>query len=232
MTFVDLDAPTPSSIGAQPSDGLLSAISALTTTADQLIYAIGADQAALTAFTAFARSLVAATDAAAARSGLGLGSMATQNSGAVAITGGTVSGLNSLGVESNIAGLSRHRILNVNNTAAVSRTSLVLGTGLAANNNGVFIETILNTNGTLDNRPGGPGLPFVFRSVGIDIADYTSARWAFSVPVQLPSYTLATLPIATTAAQSVYCSNLTGGAEYVFSDGTNWRRMSDRTIAN
>ncbi len=54
-----------------------------------------------------------------------------------------------------------------------------------------------------------------------------------AVPFYLPSYTLVTLPSATlSAAGIVYCSNLTGGAEFVFSDGTNWRRMSDRTIAN
>jgi hypothetical protein len=49
---------------------------------------------------------------------------------------------------------------------------------------------------------------------------------------QLRSYTVAALPAATTAGQMIYVSNMAGGAEPAFSDGTNWRRMSDRTVAS
>jgi hypothetical protein len=48
--------------------------------------------------------------------------------------------------------------------------------------------------------------------------------------IQLRSYTVATLPSAATAAQEIYVSNETGGATPAFSDGTNWRRVSDRAI--
>jgi hypothetical protein len=48
----------------------------------------------------------------------------------------------------------------------------------------------------------------------------------------LRSYTVAALPAATTAGQMIYVSNMAGGAEPAFSDGTNWRRMSDRTVAS
>lgn len=64
---VDIFAPS-----VQPDDPLLSAIAALNTAADQLIYTIGADQVALTALTSFARSLLAATNAAAVRTALEL----------------------------------------------------------------------------------------------------------------------------------------------------------------
>ncbi|MBI1291206.1 hypothetical protein GC173_08165 [bacterium] len=55
----------------QDGDPLLTAIAALTTAADQLVYTTGSDAVALTALTAFARGLLAATDAAAARSTIG-----------------------------------------------------------------------------------------------------------------------------------------------------------------
>lgn len=51
----------------------------------------------------------------------------------------------------------------------------------------------------------------------------------FSSPVQLPSYTVATLPTVGTATL-IYVSNETGGAVLAFSDGTNWRRVTDRAI--
>ena len=72
---------------------VLAGISAVTAAADQLIYANGANTFALTSFTAFGRSLVAAASASAAQTVLGLGSMATQAANAVAITGGTIDGI-------------------------------------------------------------------------------------------------------------------------------------------
>lgn len=44
------------------------------------------------------------------------------------------------------------------------------------------------------------------------------------------SYTVATLPSAATAGQMIYVSDESGGAVIAFSDGTNWRRMTDRNI--
>lgn len=48
----------------------------------------------------------------------------------------------------------------------------------------------------------------------------------------LPTYTVTTLPSATTPAQVIYVSNETGGAVLAFSDGTNWRRVTDRAIVS
>jgi hypothetical protein len=47
---------------------------------------------------------------------------------------------------------------------------------------------------------------------------------------QLRSYTVGTLPSAATAGQLIHVSNETGGAVPAFSDGTNWRRVTDRAI--
>ena len=52
-------------------------------------------------------------------------------------------------------------------------------------------------------------------------------------PNVLATFTLATLPSAAANPRlQVYCSDLTGQPAPVFSDGTNWRRVSDNTIAN
>ena len=50
--------------------------------------------------------------------------------------------------------------------------------------------------------------------------------------VQLTSYTVATLPVATTAAGLIFVSDETGGAVPTFSDGTNWRRVTDRAVVS
>ena len=48
----------------------------------------------------------------------------------------------------------------------------------------------------------------------------------------LPTYTVTTLPSASTPAQLIYVSNESGGATIAFSDGTNWRRVQDRAIVS
>jgi hypothetical protein len=46
----------------------------------------------------------------------------------------------------------------------------------------------------------------------------------------VPTYTVTTLPPANPAAQIIFVSNESGGAVLAFSDGTNWRRCTDRAI--
>ena len=47
---------------------------------------------------------------------------------------------------------------------------------------------------------------------------------------EAPSYTVATLPPVGGGTGIIYVSDETGGATLAFSDGTNWRRVQDRTI--
>lgn len=51
-----------------------------------------------------------------------------------------------------------------------------------------------------------------------------------SLRMQLPSFTVATLPAVGAAAGLIYVSDESGGAVPAFSDGTNWRRVTDRAI--
>lgn len=49
--------------------------------------------------------------------------------------------------------------------------------------------------------------------------------------LQLPTYTVATVPSAATYPRGwIYVSNESGGAVPAFSDGVNWRRCTDRAI--
>lgn len=68
---------------------------------------------------------------------------------------------------------------------------------------------------------------------------YASSSWitlnddhvAMGVGLKLLSYTVATVPTAAIGAGAlIYVSNESGGATPAFSDGTNWRRVSDRAI--
>jgi len=48
----------------------------------------------------------------------------------------------------------------------------------------------------------------------------------------LPSYNVAQLPAASPAGQMVFVPDESGGAVPAFSDGTNWRRVTDRAIVS
>lgn len=63
-------------------------------------------------------------------------------------------------------------------------------------------------------------------------SDISAKNGTFSGPVKLPSYTVSGVPSASTsgAGAQIYVSNETGGAVTAFSDGTNWRRVTDRAI--
>lgn len=71
----------------------LASVGSLAPAADRLAYYTGASAAALATVTAFARSLLDDADAATARATLGLGTLATQSSASVSITGGSIDGV-------------------------------------------------------------------------------------------------------------------------------------------
>lgn len=70
-------------------------------------------------------------------------------------------------------------------------------------------------------------------SAGVLSYDHSIDAWSITKELQLPTYTVAGLPAANTRPRAIaYCSNETGGAVIVYSDGTNWRRVTDRAIAS
>lgn len=77
----------------QAYDATLAGLAGVATAADKLIYATGSDTFTTTDLTSFGRSLIDDADNSAARTTLGLGSMATQASSNVTITGGSIDGI-------------------------------------------------------------------------------------------------------------------------------------------
>jgi hypothetical protein len=71
---------------------------------------------------------------------------------------------------------------------------------------------------------------------------YTGSAWAklaaalsfasldVGGPVGVASYTVSGVPSASTAGRVIYVSDESGGAVLAFSDGTNWRRVTDRAV--
>lgn len=56
---------------------------------------------------------------------------------------------------------------------------------------------------------------------------------AMKAPLRLMSYTVATVPDASLwAGALIYVSDESGGAVPAFSDGTDWRRVTDRTVVS
>lgn len=48
---------------------------------------------------------------------------------------------------------------------------------------------------------------------------------------RMASFNVAALPSATSPGELIFCPDETGGATILFSDGTNWRRVQDRSVA-
>mgnify|MGYP001560075264 CR=1 FL=1 len=67
----------------------------------------------------------------------------------------------------------------------------------------------------------------IVEALGMSVADDATLL------IQLKTYTVATLPSATTYPRGIiYVSNQSTGAEPAFSDGTNWRIFSTRAIVS
>ncbi len=96
-------------------------------------------------------------------------------------------------------------------------------------------------------RPNGRGedktfLPFLISRLVVLFTEH-SARGnqtlpkdgteAMEAPLILATYTVATLPSASANTRGlIYVSDETGGAVPAFSDGTNWRRVTDRVVVS
>lgn len=90
----------------QAYDAELAALAGLVSAADRVPYYTGSGTAALATFTSAGRALVDDADAAAQRTTLGLGTIATQASSSVSITGGSITGITDLALADGGTGAS------------------------------------------------------------------------------------------------------------------------------
>ena len=67
-------------------------------------------------------------------------------------------------------------------------------------------------------------------SVAYDLGTLILTGMIWPDQLKLPSFTVAGLPNVTPAGQMIFVSNATSGSIPAFSDGTNWRRVDDRSI--
>jgi hypothetical protein len=152
-----------------------------------------------------------------------------------------LSGINSFG---NIA-VSGETTVSADNTS--DTLTLAEGTGIsittdAANNvitiASVATDSIFATGGDMDlitqavTVSEDLGLVTDIATVEYDLGLIVTSGIIQPDSLILPSKTVAELAnlSASPAAQFVYCSNESGGSVPAFSDGTNWRRVTDRAI--
>jgi hypothetical protein len=115
-------------------------------------------------------------------------------------------------------------------TAAAAATNLGLGTTdspqFTAVNVGHASDTTIARSAAGVVTVEGQTVPT------LNLAHTWTLAQTFSAPPVVPSYTVAGVPSASPAAQIAYISNEAGGAVLAFSDGTNWRRVTDRAIVS
>jgi hypothetical protein len=100
--------------------------------------------------------------------------------------------------------------------------------------NGVVIGVIDNSSSHIRVKGLGSASARLINgsSNGIEVDSSNRVKFNSVVPIA-PSYTVSTLPSASTfAAGMIYVSNESGGAVLAFSDGTNWRRVTDRAVVS
>lgn len=126
----------------------LESLAGLAVTADTLPYGSGTNTYSLTPLTSFARTLLDDANNTAARTTLGLGTIATQNSSNVTITGGSISGITDLSVADGGTGAS---------TASAARTNLGLTIGTDVQAYNALLQAIAGLSMVADRYIYGTG---------------------------------------------------------------------------
>lgn len=69
-------------------------------------------------------------------------------------------------------------------------------------------------------------------SISYDLGLIVVTGLIYPTQFVMPSFTVSTLPSVNPAGQMLFVTDETGGAVPAFSDGTNWRRVTDRAIVS
>ena len=192
-----------------------------------MIYTTAADTYAVTDLTAAGRAILDDADAAAQRTTLGLGSIATQAANNVSITGGSITGITDLAVSDGGTGASSFTANNVllgNNTSAFQ----VVAPGTSGNvltSNGTTWTSATPAAGYTDAdvdthlNTGTAASGEVLSWTGSDY-DWITAGGAFSVIGTNNLAAIATLPALTTGTNNFVAgftagNSLTSGSHHV-----------------
>ncbi len=135
----------------QAYDAGLQSISGLTTSADQMIYTTASDTYATASLTAAGRAILDDADAAAQRTTLGLGTIATQAANSVSITGGSISGITDLAIADGGTGAS---------DAGTARTNLNVPTRTGGDASGTWGISITGNAATATTADQIDGIGF------------------------------------------------------------------------
>lgn len=150
-------------------------------------------------------------------------------------TAGTVTGWRNIAIGASSCGGLTSGENNVaigsstGNSITTGSSNVVIGYNIdaqsATSSNQLTIQNIIFGTGN-----SATGTTVSTGSIGIGIAA-PATKLDVDGPVKVKSYTVAGVPSATSIAGSIiYVSNETGGAVLAFSDGTNWRRVTDRSV--
>lgn len=173
--------------------------------------------------TSFGADLIDSADASEARATLGLGALATYGASNLPALGiGTAS--SSYGLTIDIGTALGARIVttgsDIGNPGLAFSDGGVSGvSGASASLSAAFFGTYSAHDAILVR---GQAERLRATANGVTI----------SGSMRLPTYTVAGVPSASThgAGAMIYVSNESGGAVVAFSDGTNWRRVTDRAV--
>lgn len=170
-----------------------------------------------------------ATSASAARTALGLGSIATQASSAVSVTGGSITGITDLAVADGGTGASTLTgYLKGNGTSAFTASSTVPVADIAFGSLTSYTPTITSGSGTITTKSATGAYykvgKLVFVTITIQITtNGTGAGWVIAT---LPSTSAAFYNIITGREVSVTGNMLTGTI------ATSTNTMTIQTYAN
>ena len=82
------------------------------------------------------------------------------------------------------------------------------------------------------NNSSDNGLVSDVASISYDLGLIVVSGLIYPTQFVLPSFVVSSLPSVTPAGQMLFVTDETGGAVPAFSDGTNWRRVTDRQIVS
>jgi len=163
----------------QPYDATLSGIASVTVnSADKILYSTDADSFATTTLSNFGRSLIDDIDADTARSTLGCGTLATQNSSNISISGGAINGT-SIGASS--ASTGAFTTLSASGNFSVDSTTFFVDSttnkvGIGTDNPQHTLDVVGTVSASSFVRVGGTSSGFLKADGSVDSNVYLTTE--------------------------------------------------------